>query len=350
MKKQKVELELLPRYPHVAIHGLAALSKALGVHPNRLLKCASNAENMYRVAKCEMKQDGTTRQTFDALPPLKAIQIKIKERILQHTIFPCYLHGSVRGCSPRTNAAMHINAKITFAEDISKFFPSASLVLVENVWAKLFGFSTDVAAILTALTTKEGGLPQGAVTSSYLANLVFWKYEPSLVRRFASRGLRYSRYVDDITVSSVKRISSEEKTDVIAEIYGMLLHHGFKPNRKKQEITSSAKSMQTTKLVHHSRVSLPANERQKIRAAVFALECLLAKGELNASFMKELASVATRVGRLGSFHKAEAIALKKRLAAVRVVLASHKAKIVDPFPVVLLCKLSDSNADLPWVD
>jgi hypothetical protein len=349
MKKQKIDPELLPRYPFSAIHGLGALSKALGVHPNRLLKCASNAENMYRIAKCESKQDGTTRQTFDALPALKAIQIKIKERILQQTIFPTYLQGSLRGCSPRTNAELHTKAKITFAEDISKFFPSASLVLVRTVWERLFGFSSDVSALLTALTTKDGGLPQGAVTSSYLANLMFWKYEPSLVRRFASRGLRYSRYVDDITVSSVKRIPANEKTEVIAQIYGMLLHHGFKPNRKKQEITSSEKSMRTTKLVHHSRVSLPNNERQKIRAAVFALECLLTKDGPSASFTKELASVATRVGRLGSFHKAEAIALKKRLATVRLIIASGREKSVDKFPDFPVNEMKGSN-DLPWDD
>jgi hypothetical protein len=348
MKKQKVNPELLPRYPLAAIYGLAALSKALGVHPNRLLKYASNAENMYRVAKCETKQDGTTRQTFDALPPLKAIQIKIKERILQHTIFPSYLHGSLRGCSPRTNAAVHTNAKITFAEDISKFFPSANSKLVEDVWTRLFGFSTDVASLLTALTTKGGGLPQGAVTSSYLANLVFWKYEPNLVGRFASRGLRYSRYVDDITVSSEKRISANDKTRVIAEIYGMLLHHGLKPNRKKQDIISSAKSMQTTKLVHHSRVSLPSSERQRIRAAVFALESRLVKGEPDASFEKELASVSSRVGRLGSFHKAEAIGLKKRLAKVRLIVMSEQKKNLDHPSVSVVNESIESSANVPW--
>lgn len=50
------------------------------------------------------------------------------------------------------------------------------------------GFSDDVAEILTMLTTKDGGLPQGAVTSSFLANLVFWDYEPSLVEKLAFAG------------------------------------------------------------------------------------------------------------------------------------------------------------------
>jgi hypothetical protein len=320
MKKVKIEPSLTPLYSHAAIHGMAALSKALGVHQTVLARFALHAETMYRVAKSEKKDDGSLRQTYDALPRLKAVQIKIKERLLQRVVFPPYLHGSLRGRSPRTNADTHIRAKITFAEDISNFFPSASRALVHRVWADLFGFSQDVAALLTALTTKDGGLPQGAVTSSYLANLVFWDYEPGLVKTLALRGLRYSRYVDDVTVSSRLRLEPSEKTYVVSQIYGMLLHHGFKQKRSKHDITTAAKSMRTTKLVHHTRVSLPPIQRKNTRAAVYALEQRVSLGERGADVMKELASVSTRVGRLGSFHKTEAIALKKRIDSVRTTL------------------------------
>lgn len=320
MKKIKTETSLAPLYPHAAIHGLAALSKALGVHQTILVKCALTSEKMYRVAKSETKSDGTIRQTFDALPRLKAIQIKIKERLLQRVIFPTYLHGSLLGRSPRTNAATHIRAKITFAEDISNFFPSASQALIHRVWIGLFGFSQEVADLLTSLTTKDGGLPQGAVTSSYLANLVFWDYEPGLVKLLNLRGLKYTRYVDDITVSSRLRLEPNEKTYVVSQIYGMFLHHGFKSKRSKHEITTAAKSMQTTKLVHHTRVSLPVIQRKNIRTAVYMLELRVSSGEHGVDVMKELASVSTRVGRLGSFHKTKAIALKKRIDLIRATL------------------------------
>lgn len=299
---------------------MAALSKALGVHQTVLARFALNAETMYRIAKSETKEDGSLRQTYDALPRLKAIQTKIKERLLQRVIFPPYLHGSLRGRSPRTNATTHIRSKITFAEDISNFFPSASRALVHRVWSDLFGFSHDVATLLTALTTKDGGLPQGAVTSSYLANLVFWDYEPGLVKNLALRGLRYSRYVDDVTVSSRVRLEPGEKTYVVSQIYGMLLHHGFEPKRNKHDITTAAKSLRTTKLVHHTRVSLPPTQRKNTRAAVYALELRVSSGERGEDVMKALASVSTRVGRLGSFHKVQAIALKKRLNLIRTIL------------------------------
>jgi hypothetical protein len=226
---------------------------------------------------------------------------------------------------------MHVRAKITFAEDITQFFPSASRSLVRRAWIKLFGFSEDVADLLTDLTTLNGGLPQGAVTSSFLANLIFWDYEPRLVKTLTSRGLTYSRYVDDVTVSSRRRVEPEDKTYVVAQIYGMLLHHGFFPNRGKQKITTSAKSMQTTKLVHNIQVGLPGVERKRIRAAVYALERRVSLGERGAEVLKELASVSTRVGRLGSFHKVPSAALKRRLVVVRGLLEPFE----DISPVAL---------------
>jgi len=321
MKNSTNDVVLSAKYPHAPIYGIAALSKALGVHQNVLVQVASTATKMYRLAKQEVKPDNSIRQTFDARPRLKAVQIRIKERLLQQVIFPTYLHGSLRGCSPRTNAAMHVGAKITFAEDITQFFPSASRALVRRTWIGLFGFSEDVADLLTDLTTLNGGLPQGSVTSSFLANLIFWDYEPRLVKTLASRGLIYSRYVDDVTVSSRRRVEPEDKTYVVTQIYGMLLHHGFFPNRGKQKITTSAKSMRTTKLVHNIQVGLPSVERKRIRAAVYALERRAFLGERGAAVTKELASVSTRVGRLGSFHKVPAAALKKRLVVVRGLLA-----------------------------
>jgi hypothetical protein len=346
MKKSPADPVLAASYPYGGIHGLAALSKALGIHQNVLVQCASTAHKMYRLAKQEVKPDNSIRQTFDAYPRLKSVQIRIKERILQRVLFPSYLHGSIRGCSPRTNAAMHVRAKITFAEDITNFFPSASRILVKRTWVNLFGFSEDVANLLTDLTTLDGGLPQGAVTSSFLANLVFWDYEPFLVKTLASRGLTYSRYVDDVTVSAKRRIEPEDKTYVVAQIYGMLLHHGFFPNRRKHEINTSKKSMRTTKLVHNTRVALPGAERKRIRAAVFELERRVSLGVRGDEVTKDLASVSTRVGRLGSYHKVPAAALKKRLSILRAILTPLQFN--SSFTMTSKAGPSSNSISPPW--
>src|SRR5690606_42051319 len=69
-------------------------------------------------------------------------------------------------------------SRIVINEDISGFFPSTSAEHVFNIWHELFGCSQEVSQCLTQLTTRRGELPQGAITSSFLANLVFWQDEP----------------------------------------------------------------------------------------------------------------------------------------------------------------------------
>ena len=191
------------------------------------------------------------------------------------------------------------------------------------------GFSDDVAEVLTMLTTKDGGLPQGAVTSSFLANLVFWDYEPGLVEKLNARGLRYSRYVDDVSVSCMQRLQVEDQSRLVSEIYGMLLNHGFKPKRSKHEVFTAGRSMRTTKLLSNKRVALPVEQRKNIRAAVYALEKQIASGDCGATITKELARVSSRVGRLGSFHSKEATALKTRLKIVRRALEPTPIPTID---------------------
>lgn len=125
---------------------------------------------------------------------------------------------------------------------------------MHNIWQHFFGFGNEVAECLTKLTTRQGELPQGAITSSFLANMVFWKDEPILQASFRARGIIYSRYVDDIAVSSVNFLDKPTKTNVIASIYGMLYRHGYQPKRAKHEIRTSGQRMEVTKLSVNSKL------------------------------------------------------------------------------------------------
>ena len=118
---------LAPSYPCEPIYGIASLARALGVNENRLARVAQLANGLYRLAAEETKSDGSKRQTYDALPLLKSIQKKIKDRILVHVYCPPYLNGSLKGRSTRTNAEPHVGAKILFDEDIANFFLLSNL-------------------------------------------------------------------------------------------------------------------------------------------------------------------------------------------------------------------------------
>lgn len=311
---------LKPKYDLKPICDIPALSLSLGMPEQLLLSVATRANKLYRKAKPIIKPDGSIRQPFDALPPLKLIQRRIKDRILKRVEFPEYLTGSLSGRTYRTNAALHSGAKIIICEDIENFFPSTSYERVFDIWLNFFRFPEIVANLLTLLTTKEGALPQGASTSSYLANLAFWNSEPRLQFKLAQQGIIYSRYVDDMAASSKHTLSKNEQTQLIAQAYGMLLKNGYKAKRRKHETYTSGKRMLTTKLVNNRRPALSREERQNIRAAVHTLERRVASGESGAEIRTELNRVTSRVGRLGTLHETEALTLKSRLRKVRTLL------------------------------
>lgn len=306
-----------PLYNQRRIGTLNALCLSLDLSTDELLSLTQRADSLYRVAKSIVKPDGSIRNTYDALASLKVIHRKIKRQILDHVTYPAYLTGSIKGSDYKVNASLHTNAKIVINEDISGFFPSTSVEHVFNIWYGFFGFSQEVSQCLTKLTTRYGELPQGAITSSFLANLVFWQDESTLHAKLSAEGLVYSRYVDDIAVSSRKFLSNQSKSEVIRQLYGMLLKYRYQPKRTKHEIATSGSRMEVTKLSVNSKPGLGKAAYGRIRAAVHDIELRLSNGEVLSFERGPYAQAMGRVLHLERFHPGKAQPLKKRLLALK---------------------------------
>jgi hypothetical protein len=318
-----------PFYSQRRIGTLQALHMVLGLSISELQSLAKRADNLYRTAKSVTKPDGSIRNTYDALKPLKDIHRKIKIQILDYVNYPAYLTGSIKGCDYKINAKLHAHAKIVINEDIRGFFPSTSSDRVFDIWRGFFGFSEEVAQCLTQLTTRQGELPQGAITSSFLANLVFWQDEPKLYTLLVAQGLVYSRYVDDIAVSSKTFLTNSAKSDVIRHVYGMLLKHGYQPKRAKHEIATSAVRMAVTKLSVNTKPGLDKSMRSRIRASVHRIEQCMLHGEALAFESGQYAKVMGQVLHLERFHPGEAAPLKRRLLALREVSKTYSSCLHD---------------------
>lgn len=302
-------------YPYEPIATIESLSRALGVPASELQAVAHCADAMYRPAKPIAKSDGSCRQPFDAVPRLKKIQTRIKAVLLDRVIFPDYLTGSLRGKDARANAELHKGAAIVLSEDIEKFFPNTSAEIVCGIWKRFFKFSPQVAEVLTRLTTRYGALPEGAKTSPHLANLVFYRREPALQSALENAGLIYSRYVDDICVSSKEGLSNSVVTTCIAAIYGMMTAHGYRAKRSKHEIRRAQGPMAVTKLLVNARPALPKSERARIRTCVLLLELEVKAGTSSPDDLRQMMARARgRVCRLAQFHPIEGAHLKTRLS------------------------------------
>ena len=299
------------------IRNFAALARALRLEEVVLQDAAVMANSSYRRV---VPAPGSTRETFDALGILKVIHRRIKDKIFAKVQFPDYLQGSVKHRDYVSNARKHTNQKILICEDVKKFFPSVQAGNIEDVWCAFFAFSQPVAKLLTQLTTKDGSLPQGAITSSYLANLVLWRDEPLLHAKMGQKGITYSRYVDDMVMSSKTHLTKSEQKWAIAQVYGMLRKNGLCASRKKHKIFSATMPMIATKLIVNRKPSLPRRKRSQVRAQVRQLEQSFSTTNTPEKLTDLSNKASQRVGQLGRFHPNEASKLRNRIKAVREIL------------------------------
>jgi hypothetical protein len=148
------------------------------------------------------------------------------------------------------------------------------------------------------LTTKDGFLPQGAKTSNYLANLVFWKHEHSIVEVLTKHGWRYSRLTDDITASTAKT-TADNLTYINRMVIAHLQRHGFRTKRSKHKVLRNHNLMTVNSLAINEKVALPKAERKRIRAQVHQTR---PHNDINSDIRPSLASTRGKIEKVARMH------------------------------------------------
>ncbi|MDO6542795.1 reverse transcriptase family protein [Photobacterium sanguinicancri] len=288
--------------------------------------------------KLAFKKNGKQRIVKCPTQQLRRIQSRVNERIFKKLIqWPEFIFGSIPNEESVgdeqeikkdyvTCASQHCEAKSLFKIDISDFFSNIHQDYVFELFEKLFNYDEELSRYLVRITCYKGTLVQGALTSSYIASLILWNVERSVVKRLGRWNLVYTRLVDDITVSS--KVSKFNFDVANYHIRQMLIQKDLPINEDKTKVTYSSSS---PLLVHGLRVSfktprLPSDEIRKIRAAVQSLEKLYSEPDYNTSFSyrKDYQRCVGRVNKLARVHHEKHKPLMNRLKKIR-----PKPSIVD---------------------
>ena len=236
------------------ITSFSDLEKILGVKKESIAIAFEKVNKSY-VEKKIKKKDSSFRILHVPRYDLKKIQKSIYLKLLKKIHLPSCAHGGISNRSIITNAQCHIGKDWVVNIDIKKFFDNVHYPHILEVFKSL-GCSENVAKILTRLTTYKRSLPQGAITSPCLSNLVLFNLDKRFVLLCAKNGLMYTRYFDDITISGNKRVISERMKKAYTEIIktegyainykkswkffnkdedqivnGLLVNNGLKPNK-----------------------------------------------------------------------------------------------------------------------
>lgn len=240
------------------ISGRDELAKLLLVHPLELESVNFNRGKLYRSHRIR-KANGTPRVLHVPQGPLKLLQQKINQHILGAVKPLRCVHGGVKGRSVITNAEPHVGKKIVFCVDIKDFFPSVCPKIARAIFEAL-GFREEAADLLVNSTTWDGQLPQGAQTSSAIANLSMTRVDVRLERLAATQGFDYTRYVDDLTISGPERLKKFRRL-----IQRIVEEEGFRVNPDKIRVMHSGMRQVVTKIVVNTKLNLAREDRKQIR-------------------------------------------------------------------------------------
>lgn len=201
------------------IRTLEHLANRLGYEVRKMAEVAQHVRKYYRCFSIERK--GKVRPVRQATGALATLQGRISD-LLQTLAWPEEFQGGIKQRSARTNAARHVGASHALQSDIKDFFPSVRPEMVYGAFVG-FGCSPDVARMLTRLTTFEHRVPQGARSSTMVANLVLWhRTFARAAGAAAARSATLTLYVDDLTVSGQRSLAGLQSiTESIFEQSGL---------------------------------------------------------------------------------------------------------------------------------
>jgi hypothetical protein len=270
------------------------------------------------------KKSGGKREILAPNDRLKELQKKLMNEFLYVRFIPSvYATGFIVDRSIVHNAMAHVGAKVLVNVDLKDFFPTITYeMLEEKVFLKKlirvkelekmeriakkeklmsihlvdkekYKLTADEekelkkqAKILSLLVTypylKRNGeiknaLPQGAPTSPALSNIVCFEMDNVLSGVAKRNGAVFTRYADDITLSSATNTQINKLIPVIEEV---VKKYGFKANPKKIRVNRRSGRMSVTGLVVNDKVSYGQGRLRIIRAQLHGIRMQIKDGNV----------------------------------------------------------------------
>lgn len=238
------------------------------------------------------KKSGEDRIINAPVPGLKCIQ-KCLNLIFQ-IVFEVSLsaNGFVPGRSIIDNAQKHVGSNYVYNIDLKDFFSSIDQA---RVWGRLkskpFNLNNDRQIIADIISTicctdleverlnstldwisvKKKVLPQGAPTSPVLSNIICAQldfYLNAVANRF---NLKYSRYADDITFSSMHNVYHKDSV-FTNEVKRIINSQRFHIKESKTRLQKQGYRQEVTGLVVNKKINVRASYKKEIRMWLYLIE------------------------------------------------------------------------------
>ncbi len=269
------------------------LAKLLDVTPQNL------TYTLYKIGRKDLyrsfdipKRNGGIRTISAPDSRLKLIQSRLSNLLqdcideineAKHNKSSKLAHGFVRKGSIITNANVHKNQKYVLNIDLSNFFDSFNFGRVRGFFIKNRNFELDphIATVLANIACFNNKLPQGSPCSPVITNLITHSLDIRLASLAKKNSCSYSRYADDITISTRKAVFPNqimEQHENGKYLAGKKLIHeitraGFSINEKKTRIQHQYSRQDVTGLTVNKKLNVKKIYWRTVRSQCYQLFC-----------------------------------------------------------------------------
>ncbi|SEK37876.1 Reverse transcriptase (RNA-dependent DNA polymerase) [Pseudoxanthomonas sp. GM95] len=233
------------------------------------------------------KRSGGKRTINAPIPQLKLAQQKLAA-ILQSCEAEIELllgvkrsvaHGFKPNHSILTNAAVHRRQRYILNFDLEDFFGTIHFGRVRGflITNRYFKLHPDVATLIAQLCCHQNQLPQGAPTSPVLSNLIGKILDVRLSKLARIHGCAYTRYADDITMSTsapefpaalATECANSLTWQLSARVTSAIADSRFKLNPSKTRLQHRRSRQDVTGIVVNQTLNANSDFRRSTRAMV----------------------------------------------------------------------------------
>lgn len=262
----------------MSIHLIKNVAVDLGVSVQVATRLATTASKRYKKFVIPKKRGGI-RQVAQPAREVKALQ----RSIVRHLTALLPMHEAATAYRPSLsildNAARHAHAKYLLKLDFATFFPSIStLDIRQHLRRYVEGISeSELAFVAASCAWRERpnqpyGLCIGAPSSPFISNTVLFDFDCRMAERAAEFDANYTRYSDDITISSLRPGALREIEATARALIEEIAYPRLTFNESKRVAVSRAAAMRVTglTLANDGRVTVGRIRKRGVRAGVKA--------------------------------------------------------------------------------
>lgn len=182
-----------------------------------ILKFAATSPYRYKFYRIKKRRSNETRLIAHPSVELKFIQRLVSKYISSKLDIHECAYAYRKGLGIKENALLHVQSKYLLKMDFKDFFPSIGpeLMFKQFDFAGIHLSDQDgylLGRLLFCRYQREAPLKLsiGAPSSPFISNFVMKAFDEALARHCIELGVNYSRYADDITLStSIKGVLFE---------------------------------------------------------------------------------------------------------------------------------------------